>query len=43
MTLIVPAPHESFDVDLEDGAKISVRRHGNWLLSIGRWARMDQP
>jgi pimeloyl-ACP methyl ester carboxylesterase len=29
MTLIVPAPHESFDVDLEDGAKIRVRRHGN--------------
>jgi pimeloyl-ACP methyl ester carboxylesterase len=29
MTLIVPTPHESFDVDLEDGAKIRVRRHGN--------------
>ncbi len=29
MTLIVPVPHESFDVDLEDGAKIRVRRHGN--------------
>jgi pimeloyl-ACP methyl ester carboxylesterase len=29
MTLIVPAPHESFDVDLEDGAKIRVRRHGS--------------
>jgi pimeloyl-ACP methyl ester carboxylesterase len=29
MTLIVPAPHQSFDVDLEDGAKIRVRRHGN--------------
>ena len=29
MTLIVPAPHETFDVDLEDGAKIRVRRHGN--------------
>src|SRR3981081_1026693 len=29
MTLIVPAPHETFDVDLEDGARIRVRRHGN--------------
>jgi pimeloyl-ACP methyl ester carboxylesterase len=29
MTLIVPAPSQSFDVDLEDGAKIRVRRHGN--------------
>ena len=29
MKLIVPAPIESFDVDLEDGAKIHVRRHGN--------------
>jgi pimeloyl-ACP methyl ester carboxylesterase len=29
MTLIVPTPHESFDVDLEDGGKIRVRRHGN--------------
>jgi pimeloyl-ACP methyl ester carboxylesterase len=29
MTLIVPVPHESFDVDLEDGAWIRVRRHGN--------------
>src|SRR5262252_2493156 len=29
MTLIVPTPHESLDVDLEDGAKIRVRRHGN--------------
>src|SRR5262245_824529 len=29
MTWIVPAPIESFDVDLEDGARIRVRRHGN--------------
>jgi pimeloyl-ACP methyl ester carboxylesterase len=29
MTLIVPTPHETFDVDLEDGARICVRRHGN--------------
>ena len=29
MTLIVPPPHESLDVDLEDGAKIRIRRHGN--------------
>jgi pimeloyl-ACP methyl ester carboxylesterase len=29
MNLIVPVPSESFDVDLEDGAKIRVRRHGN--------------
>src|SRR2546421_13011538 len=29
MSLIVPVPSESFDVDLEDGAKIRVRRHGN--------------
>jgi pimeloyl-ACP methyl ester carboxylesterase len=29
MTLIVPTPHETFDVDLEDGARIRVRRHGN--------------
>ena len=29
MSLVVPVPSESFDVDLEDGAQISVRRHGN--------------
>jgi pimeloyl-ACP methyl ester carboxylesterase len=29
MTLIVPTPHETFDIDLEDGARIRVRRHGN--------------
>ena len=29
MTLTVPTPSETFDVDLEDGAKIRVRRHGN--------------
>jgi pimeloyl-ACP methyl ester carboxylesterase len=29
MSLVVPAPRESFDVDLEDGARIRVRRHGN--------------
>jgi pimeloyl-ACP methyl ester carboxylesterase len=29
MTLILPTPRETFDVDLEDGAKIRVRRHGN--------------
>ena len=25
----IPAPHETFDVPLEDGARIRVRRHGN--------------
>jgi pimeloyl-ACP methyl ester carboxylesterase len=29
MNFVVPAPREMFDVDLEDGAKIRVRRHGN--------------
>ena len=29
MSLVVPVPSESFDVDLEDGAQIRVRRHGN--------------
>jgi pimeloyl-ACP methyl ester carboxylesterase len=29
MTLIVPIPRESFDVELEDGPTIRVRRHGN--------------
>src|SRR5262245_12883639 len=29
MNFVVPAPKESFDVDLEDGANIRVRRHGN--------------
>jgi pimeloyl-ACP methyl ester carboxylesterase len=25
----IPAPHQSFDVPLEDGARIRIRRHGN--------------
>ena len=29
MNFVVPVPSETFDVDLEDGAKIRVRRHGN--------------
>ena len=29
MNLSVPVPSQSFDVDLEDGAKIKVRRYGN--------------
>jgi pimeloyl-ACP methyl ester carboxylesterase len=29
MNLIVPAPSQIFDVDLEDGARIRIRRHGN--------------
>jgi pimeloyl-ACP methyl ester carboxylesterase len=29
MNLVVPTPSETFDVDLEDGAKIRLRRHGN--------------
>jgi pimeloyl-ACP methyl ester carboxylesterase len=29
MSFVVPVPNETFDVDLEDGAKIRVRRHGN--------------
>ena len=29
MSFVVPVPSESFDVELEDGAKIRVRRHGN--------------
>ena len=29
MNFVVPAPRETFDVDLEDGARIRVRRHGN--------------
>jgi pimeloyl-ACP methyl ester carboxylesterase len=29
MSLVVPVPSETFDVDLEDGAQIRVRRHGN--------------
>ena len=29
MNLVVPAAHHSFDVALEDGAAIRVRRHGN--------------
>jgi pimeloyl-ACP methyl ester carboxylesterase len=29
MNFVVPAPSETFDVALEDGAKILIRRHGN--------------
>ena len=29
MPLEIPAPHTIFDVPLEDGARIRVRRHGN--------------
>jgi pimeloyl-ACP methyl ester carboxylesterase len=29
MPLEIPAPHTTFDVPLEDGARIHVRRHGN--------------
>jgi pimeloyl-ACP methyl ester carboxylesterase len=29
MSFVVPPPSESFDVTLEDGAKIRIRRHGN--------------
>ena len=29
MSFVVPVPNETFDVDLEDGTKIRVRRHGN--------------
>ena len=29
MLLEIPAPHSTFDVPLEDGARIRVRRHGN--------------
>ena len=29
MTLIVPTPHEVFDLTMADGASIRVRRHGN--------------
>jgi pimeloyl-ACP methyl ester carboxylesterase len=29
MDLVVPAPSETFEVELEDGARIRVRRHGN--------------
>ncbi len=29
MDLVVPVPSETLDVDLEDGARIRVRRHGN--------------
>ena len=29
MNFVVPAPSETFDVVLEDGASIRVRRHGN--------------
>ncbi|HEY7248166.1 MAG TPA: alpha/beta hydrolase [Xanthobacteraceae bacterium] len=29
MKLVVPAPLESFEVDLEDSARVKVRRHGN--------------
>jgi pimeloyl-ACP methyl ester carboxylesterase len=29
MDFVVPAPRETFDVELDDGARIRVRRHGN--------------
>src|SRR5262245_34623294 len=29
MNFVVPAPSETFDIALEDGASIRVRRHGN--------------
>lgn len=29
MDFVVPAPSETFDVDLDDGARIRIRRHGN--------------
>jgi len=29
MTLIVPTPHETFDLTMADGAPIRIRRHGN--------------
>jgi pimeloyl-ACP methyl ester carboxylesterase len=29
MDFLVPVPSETFDIDLEDGAKIRMRRHGN--------------
>ena len=29
MNFLVPAPRETFDVELEDGAIIRMRRHGN--------------
>ena len=29
MNFVVPVPRETFDVALEDGASIRVRRHGN--------------
>src|SRR5262245_35024035 len=29
MNFIIPAPSETVDVDLEDGAKILIRRYGN--------------
>ena len=29
MPLQIPAPHLTFDVPLDDGARIRVRRHGN--------------
>src|SRR3954447_6821030 len=46
MNLIVPAPSEAFDVELDDGANIRVRRHGNrdgirMLLSHGNGFAAD--
>ena len=46
MHLILPAPSESFDVELDDGTKIKMRRHGNssgmrLLLSHGNGFAVD--
>ena len=46
MHLILPAPGESFDIELEDGTKIKMRRHGNCggvrlLLSHGNGFAID--
>ena len=46
MTLEIPAPSTTFDVELDDGAKIKVRRHGNpdgvrLLLSHGNGFAID--
>ena len=46
MTLTIPAPNETFDVSLDDGAKILVRRHGRaagsrLLISHGNGFAID--
>ena len=46
MPLIVPAPRESFDIELADGTKIKMRRYGNsggvrLLLSHGNGFAID--